>query len=342
MKSIGIYDVAASTSGALAILMEYYEKAQGDELNEYHFFISTPQLKSRGNVFVHRFPWVKRSLFHRAFFEIFFAGKLSKKYKIDEIVSLQNIMVRGTAAPQTVYFHSPFLAELTEYRFRFREEPLFWIYQNILGPIMKRSLKESSHVIMQTQWMKRCCVSQYNIPAEKISVVRPRCLQMPERACFISGEPFEFFYPATPISYKNHVLLFKACILLAEKGLDFKVFLTISKNDALDIAMKAGMDGIPPQVICEGWMSREDVFDRYRTCALVFPSHLETWGMPISEAASCGSPLLLADCEYAHETAGDYGDVLYFSPYSAKDLANAMSYTIARFSRIKNDKGESE
>ncbi|WP_236612706.1 glycosyltransferase [Elizabethkingia meningoseptica] len=36
---------------------------------------------------------------------------------------------------------------------------------------------------------------------------------------------------------------------------------------------------------------------------LIFPSKVETWGLPISEFLEYNKPMLLADLPYAHETA---------------------------------------
>ena len=40
--------------------------------------------------------------------------------------------------------------------------------------------------------------------------------------------------------------------------------------------------------------------------ALIFPSKLETWGLPISEAIDYKIPIMVAKLEYARETLGSY------------------------------------
>ena len=46
--------------------------------------------------------------------------------------------------------------------------------------------------------------------------------------------------------------------------------------------------------------------------ALVLPSRLEGWGLPVGEALWLGTPALCADIPVLHEVAGDLG--MYFSP----------------------------
>ena len=48
--NILVLDVAASESGALTILKEYYEKAKQDTENHYIFCVSTTELESINNV----------------------------------------------------------------------------------------------------------------------------------------------------------------------------------------------------------------------------------------------------------------------------------------------------
>ena len=45
-----------------------------------------------------------------------------------------------------------------------------------------------------------------------------------------------------------------------------------------------------------GMMSREDLFAQYARSVLVFPSYIETIGLPLLEARSVGAPILAADC----------------------------------------------
>jgi glycosyltransferase involved in cell wall biosynthesis len=58
--------------------------------------------------------------------------------------------------------------------------------------------------------------------------------------------------------------------------------------------------------------------------ALIFPSRLETWGLPISEAKAMQKPLWVADVPYAHETVGTYENVVFFNPNNPQQLADTL------------------
>lgn len=114
---------------------------------------------------------MKKSWFHRLWFDNVICGKLIKKYKIDKILSLQNTAVPHTDIPQTIYLHLslPFI----EYRFSFFENKLFWIYQNVIGKLIYKSVKRADRVIVQTQWMKSSIISKCNVDGEKITIIPP-------------------------------------------------------------------------------------------------------------------------------------------------------------------------
>jgi len=78
-----------------------------------------------------------------------------------------------------------------------------------------------------------------------------------------------------------------------------------------------------------GLISRSDVFKLYEDVhCLIFPSKLETWGLPITEFKNFDKPILVADLDYAHETIGQYNQIKFFDPNSAKMLAKAMRQII--------------
>lgn len=61
-----------------------------------------------------------------------------------------------------------------------------------------------------------------------------------------------------------------------------------------------------------------------KTDCLIFPSRLETWGLPISEFIPLNRPMIIADEPYAHETAEGGKQVAFFSTNDAFALASLM------------------
>jgi glycosyltransferase involved in cell wall biosynthesis len=69
----------------------------------------------------------------------------------------------------------------------------------------------------------------------------------------------------------------------------------------------------------EGKIPYERVLSFYKSCDLmVFPSYIETFGLPLIEAASFGMQILTADMNYAREVIGDYKGVKFLDHKDVK------------------------
>lgn len=319
-----IYDVAADSGGALTVLKSFYEEFCQDTENEYLFVLSVSELEEKPHIRVVNYPWIKKSRWHRLYFDHFVAHKLVKQYKIDEILSLQNIELPHAKVPQTVYEHNalPF----SEYKFGLTEAANLWLYQQILGRMIKRSIRNAKKVMVQTEWMKKEIARQCRISPDKIEVKFPR-VEMPEtRAYHVDEEKPVFFYPSNAAAYKNHRTFLKACELLSERGYsNYEVIWTVTgeEHDGIRaIRKEAEEKGLP--VFFKGFMPRQELFELYASSILVFPSYIETIGLPLLEARSAGAWILAANCLYARDIVGDYDRAEFFEIFDAKALSNMM------------------
>jgi glycosyltransferase involved in cell wall biosynthesis len=107
--------------------------------------------------------------------------------------------------------------------------------------------------------------------------------------------------------------------------LSFELWLTFDGSENRYSAWLRRRFGALQRVKFLGMLKRDEVFELYEQAdCLVFPSRLETWGMPISEFKAFHKPMLLADLPYAHETVGGYDQVAFFAPTDALLLADKM------------------
>ena len=62
-QRIVVYNIAASASGALSVLNDFYAEVRNysDKSIKWTFIISTPQLEETDNIKVIRVPWVKKN-----------------------------------------------------------------------------------------------------------------------------------------------------------------------------------------------------------------------------------------------------------------------------------------
>lgn len=319
-----VYDVAADSGGAATVLQSFYEEFKKDTENEYIFVLSVYELPETDNIKVLNFPEVKKSMLHRLYFDHFVAHKLVKKYKADRVLSLQNIELPHTNVPQTVYEHNalPF----SEYKFKPWEAFRPWYSQQILGRMMKKSIRRAEKVLVQTNWMKEEIIRQCGIPTDRVEVKFPPVKMLKTHPWKMDESCPTFFYPAGPPAYKNHRTFLKACELLKEQGMeDYRVIWTVTgeENEGMKkLKAEAEEKQLPIEFI--GPVPRTQLFEQYASSVLVFPSYIETIGLPLLEARSVGAPILAADCLYARDGVGDYEGAEFFNALDAKRLCQLM------------------
>lgn len=325
---IMVFDVAAETGGALSILEEFYnETVKHEDKNiEWIFVLSKPTFKETDNVKIIRFPWIKKSWIHRIFFDYIIAPKLVRKYSPDEVLSLQNVIIpRIKKVKQVLYVHQslPFV----NYKFSFKENKKFWIYEKIIRIKILNSIKKSDQVIVQTQWMKKLCTEKTNVKAHKI-VVRPPKIEIYPKKVFEFNEKSlkTFFYPASGHYYKNHRLIVKACERLKKYGVsDYEVIFTLKGDENEHIASLYNIvknNDLPIKFI--GSLTKEEVFDFYTKSILIFPSYIESVGLPLLEAKKHETPILASDCAFSHEILSEYKNSYFFNPFDEIELAELM------------------
>ncbi|MCM1342935.1 MAG: glycosyltransferase [Muribaculaceae bacterium] len=323
MGRILVYDVAAEYGGALKVLLHYYESAVGDKANEYYFVVSKPELEEQKNIRIIRLPWVKRSWFHRIFCDRYTVPRLIRDHKIDHVISLQNIGIKHCDAEQSVYVHNalPF----SEYRFKLYKEPYLWIYQNIIGYILCDSLKKVDEVIVQNEWMRDAVADKAKISSGKIRVEGVTVAE-PDEKERIHTEQVQFFYPADAFPFKNHTVIIDACKKMKSRGIsDYTVIFTLDRhgtNYAEEIYRLIEENRLPIRLT--GYLDREEMSDCYRSSTLLFPSYIETVGLPLLEARAYGAKIIAADCMYARCALKGYDKVRYFDFLDSQELMKEM------------------
>ena len=132
----------------------------------------------------------------------------------------------------------------------------------------------------------------------------------------------KFFYPVAPSAFKNHECIFEAVDILVSKGItDFEVLLTIDNDD--------GQYPEKSQIAYLGKQTRERVLEILCDSVLVFPSYIETYGLPMAEARAVGCVTIASDCPFSHELLDDYANAYFFDPFQSEQLATYMERIIS-------------
>lgn len=325
MSRIVISAVNFSEGGPLTVLRECLSSAVATVPENYEIIalVHSTDLFRQPRVRLIEIPSAKKSWLHRLYWEWFGFLQLSKKLKPTLWLSLHDITPRVLASRQAVYCHNP----SPFYRVSLKEslqEPVFLLFNLLYVWLYRALIRRNYCVIVQQQWLRAEFIKRFGqIP---VVVAHPvaRPLHFPK--VNPSGPVFIFLYPALPRVFKNFETLCRAAQLLTSRGVTgFEIRLTTDGHENGYARWLRKQFGATSHVRFIGRQTQDEMRSQYsQASAVVFPSKLETWGLPISEAKSQQIPLLLADLPYAHETVGSYDLVSFFSVDSPAALADLM------------------
>ena len=316
-----VYDVAAEEGGALTILNNFYHMALDEYPEiEWKFMVSLPKLESRDNVTVVNYPEVKNGWIARLKFDKLAVPKLIKEYNPDYVLNLQNVYVKSKC-PQILYMHQslPFI----DHKFSIRETKM-WVYQNVIGRMIKKSCRTVDKIIVQTNWIKDAVIKQCKVKENKI-IISPPKVDLSKIIANTIGFTNQFFYPAGASVYKNHSVIVSACEGLTKAGIDYSVTFTL-KGDESDYikGLKELSESGGLNINWVGNLSIEEVYEYYSRSTLIFPSYIETFGLPLLEARQSGARIIASDTSFAREVCDGYDKVQFFEIFDNIMLAKIM------------------
>ncbi|WP_435419184.1 glycosyltransferase [Parerythrobacter aurantius] len=272
-------------------------------------------------------PDAKAAWWRRLRWEWFGFARLSKQWKADVWLSLHDITPRVSAGRQAVYCHNP----APFYRLSLREtmqEPKLWLFNLFYAWLYRLNIRRNSHVIVQQEWLRHEFRKRFG-PLPML-VAHPAADQTPRTGILRETGRQVFLYAAFPRVFKNFEVIGEAVSLLVNRGVtEFEVRFTIDGSENRYAAWLKQRFGHLAQLRFIGLQPPDAMPDLYAEATVaLFPSRLETWGLPITEAKGQGLPMLVADLPYAHETVGEYDLVSFFDPLSPDRLARLMEAII--------------
>lgn len=275
------------------------------------------------NIEIIEFPKSKKSWLFRLYYEYFYFNKMAEKEKPDVWFSLHDVSPNVTCKRQFVYCHNPnifYKASVKDWFMEYKVGLFHYIYKFIY----QINIKKNTAVFVQQNWMKEAFEEIFKIsnvivtPAEYIGEKRIEEL-------ILDQNKIHFFYPSIARVFKNIEYICEAVLLLPKEiQQKIQVHFTIAENEN-NYAKHIIKNYHSSCFNFTGKLSRSKVFGYYKSVdCLLFPSKIETWGLPITEAKSFNLPLLVANLPYAKETVGDYKEVSFFNENNPKELSDLM------------------
>ncbi|MEQ9851161.1 MULTISPECIES: glycosyltransferase [Pectobacterium] len=291
---------------------------------------------------------IKNSWLKRLLFEYIISWFICFKIKPQVWFSLHDITAFIPKTTQLVYCHNPSPFYKSNYS-EWKLDKKFFLFTLFYKWLYKINIKSNKSVIVQQNWIANSFHKWFGI--DNVVIAKPNVVATLDG--HTKNIPLEnkykkeiiFFYPAVPRVFKNFDVILDALKILKVENNEIyskiKIKLTFDKGFNLcgdyfiDKCKKEKIESI--EFI--GFQDQAKVADIYTNEAdcLLFPSKLETWGLPLSEAKFYGLPILASDLQFSHETVGSYDKVKFFDPEKANDLAiDIVSFTLDRLIYDKN------
>jgi len=330
-KTIVVSAVNLTTGGTLTILrdcLRHLSVLANSGNYRIVALVYQQELADYPNIAYIETQWPKKWWINRLWFEYVSVRKISKQLgPVHLWLSLHDTTPDVVAERRAVYCHNPF----PFYRWKWREwflTPKIVLFALFSRFIYQKNIHQNDMIIVQQQWLKDAFKRLFYLSADKIVVAVPeadldRVISNNQQK---EGEEYAFIYAGSPNSHKNFECICQAVEMLKQEGLsNFKVYLTVEGKENKYARWLVKNWGHLSALNFVGFLDRASLFGYYTICdCLIFPSKVETWGLPISEFSTFRKPMLVADLPYAYETAGGNTHVAFFDPDRPDILAAQM------------------
>lgn len=195
--------------------------------------------------------------------------------------------------------------------------------------------KKSCKIVVVSQWVKEDLIEQYDLPQEKVEIIRYAPPLSTYRDVTTSDlqsvtqtydlpEAF-IFYPAQTWAHKNHLRLLEAIHKLRiEHGVRVSFVSSGTKNEHFDnVWKKVEALKLEDQVHFLGFVSPTTLYSLYKLATVVvIPTLFEAASFPMWEAFLAGTPVACSNVTSLPDQAGDAAVI--FDPYDVSSIAEAI------------------
>ncbi|NBN58826.1 glycosyltransferase [Proteus sp. G2639] len=333
MNNILVIATAARAGGALSILKKTISDAK--KTTEKYTFLVDPSIKNTLDksdnieyIGINTKNWIKR-----IYFDIFGYSKIIKNSTYNICLNLQNVPVRIKNIKQYVYYHQSL--PLIRYNF-FKKDKKLWLYQKFYLFFVKINISYAYKFIVQTQWIYKNLYTKINFPSEKVEIIEPVININKDLINTKLYDPNKniLFYPAAPYFYKNHIVIIHALLKIPESYLrenNYLLILTITENEYVEIYKENIPSSLKEFIKFLGKINNQEVHHYLNISkALLFPSYIETFGLPLIEAMNHGCFIIASDLEYSYDTLKKYNNKSLCSNDNIEMWANEIKSLIEK------------
>ena len=326
-KTLVISAVNFTEGGPLTVLRDCVETA-AQVLPDWRIIVMAHDaaLLQTPGIEVRAFPQTKTSWLKRIALEWVGFKRISEELDPDLWLSLHDMTPRVKARRQAVYCHNPAPFSRPTLRDSWFE-PKYLAFALFYTRLYASFISRNHAVIVQQQWLREEFQRRFGI--RRVIVAYPQTEVARTDIGRSDARPVRspvFLYPAIPRCFKNFEIIGQALAILEQDPTwSGTVRWTIDGTENRYSRWLKAHFGQLRSLQWIGRQTKDAMQQEYgRATSLLFPSRVETWGLPITEAKQAGLPLLVADLPYARETVGSYDQAAFFDPRDPAALASCM------------------
>lgn len=273
------------------------------------YFLLDNRLKLDFTIFFseNNYTVIKSTHFKRYFF---YKKNLQK---FDAIVCLSNIPPPyKNSVKTTIFFHNRLFLKPLTHTINFKEKLINYIkFQYI-----KFFKQENYYWVVQTKLMKDLIKNSLNVNFQRVLVFP--IFNYKHKTNQAYNKTSSFVYVSSGVSHKNHNYLILAFIFAASKTTKkIKLLLTLHNEQLPKYVFPKNL-----KIEFYGTLSKDSVSELYDSCAFaIYPSLVESFGLPLIEAANHGCKVIASDLPYVHEIIRPS---LTFDPYSVESISDSI------------------
>ena len=261
--------------------------------------------------------------------------EILRREKAEVLFSIANFGLLRSPVPQLLFIQNP-LYSSPLYRSRFLPQRA-WSFRLALALrswLQRLSVRRATVVMTPSQAQLDELLATGFTPRgpSRVNHLGTRIASPPTRPAG-APRPFLLLYPVFYYEHKNLGTLLEAMKRLRQKHeLDVELLTTADPNSSLArTATTAAADRElahdPALASCVRFIESrppEKMAELYATCDLfVYPTLVESFGLPLIEAMACGLPVVASDIPVNRELAGEAP--LYFQALDADELAGKIA-----------------
>ncbi len=343
MKTIIVNDVAASSGGALSILRQFLAELKNNEVAKSYrwiVFVSNDLVNEYNDVHIEIVKVDAKKWRKRIWWDTFGICKWLHNRHIEPslAVSMMSVGFLFLRARQVVYFHQSL--PVSGYRSYKWFEFKLRLYVIAIGRWMKFSFRRGATVVIQNSALRDSISEFFSVDKNSIYTFRPGIekdsFEVTERQ---DGYSYRMIYPAIASgSYKNHEIIIRSLKDLSQLNMDLfmklKVIFTCGEDDNMltrSLVRLSRRLNVHDRVEWSGYLDKKELNRLYNECDfIVFPSLVESYTVPLVEAAHLGKWILAFDKGYARFELEGYEQVRFF------DTSAKLAEEIVNFYRMSH------